>query len=183
VLLLYGSEILSKNSAKLWFIFWKKNWDIWNLKFQQNSIVYYFILFFQHFCIFFSISTIQTCPKIMKFFAVIYWKGKRFYQRFLENSKSFFKKSINMWNIFFSKFCASLFLFLFFIIFDILFSISSICTCQKILEIFIFFLFYRLEILSKNFGKSWNIILKNIDIWNSKFFINSIVYYLFFLSF
>jgi len=27
-----------------------------------------------------------------------------------------------------------------------------------------FFLFYGLEILSKNFGKSWNIFLKNIDI-------------------
>jgi len=27
-----------------------------------------------------------------------------------------------------------------------------------------FFLFYGLEILSKNFGKSWNIFQKNIDI-------------------
>jgi len=29
---------------------------------------------------------------------------------------------------------------------------------------FYVFLFYGLEILSKNFGKSWNIFLKNIDI-------------------
>ena len=50
--------------------------------------------------------------------------------------------------------------FIFFIIFDILFSISSICSCQNILEIFIF-LFYVLEILSKNFGKSWNVFKKN----------------------
>jgi len=48
--------------------------------------------------------------------------------------------------------------------FDILFSILSICTCQQILEINMFFLFYGLEILSKNVGKSWNIFLKNIDI-------------------
>jgi len=34
--------------------------------------------------------------------------------------------------------------------------------------------------LSKIFGKSWNIFLKNIDIWNLKFFINSTIYYLFF---
>jgi len=32
---------------------------------------------------------------------------------------------------------------------------------QKIIEIFMFFLFYGLKILSKNFGKSWNIFLKN----------------------
>jgi len=41
-------------------------------------------------------------------------------------------------------------------------------------------LFDGLEILSKNFGKSWNIFQKNIDIWNPKFFINSIIYYLLF---
>jgi len=42
------------------------------------------------------------------------------------------------------------------------------------------FLFYGLEILSKNFGKSWNIFQNNIDIRNPKFFINSIIHYLFF---
>ena len=45
---------------------------------------------------------------------------------------------------------------------------------------FYVFLFSGLEILSDNFGKSWNIFLKNIDIWHPKFFINSIVYCLFF---
>ena len=44
-------------------------------------------------------------------------------------------------------------------------------------------LFYGLEILSKNFGKLRNIFQKNIDIWNPKFFISSIVYYFFFYSF
>ena len=39
----------------------------------------------------------------------------------------------------FSKFYDLLFIFYFFIIFDILFSVSPICTCQKILEIFMFF--------------------------------------------
>jgi len=52
---------------------------------------------------------------------------------------------------FFSTFCSLQFVFfIFFIIFEILFSILSICTCQKILKIFIF-LFYVVEILSKNF--------------------------------
>jgi len=49
-------------------------------------------------------------------------------------------------------------------IFDILFSISSTCTCQKILKNFNVFVFYRLEILSNNFGKSLNSFQKNIDI-------------------
>ena len=40
-----------------------------------------------------------------------------------------------------------------------------------------------LEILSKNFGKSWNIFQRNIDIRNPKFFKNFIVSYLFFLFF
>jgi len=71
-------------------------------------------------------------------------------------------------------------LFFYFFLFDIFFSILSICTGQKILEIFMFFSFYGLEILSKIFWKSWNIFLKNIDIWNLKFFINSTIYYLFF---
>jgi len=43
-----------------------------------------------------------------------------------------------------------------------------------------FFLFYGLEIFSKIFKKSWNVFLKNIDIWNPKLFTNSIIYYFFF---
>jgi len=35
--------------------------------------------------------------------------------------------------------------------------------------------------LSKISKKSWNVFLKNIDIWNPKLFTNSIIYYLFFL--
>jgi len=48
-------------------------------------------------------------------------------------------------------------------------------------EIFYILLFYELEILSKIFGKSWNIFLTNIDIWNPKLFTISIIYYLFFI--
>jgi len=60
-----------------------------------------------------------------------------------------------MYSIFFQNF-AVYSLFFFIIIFDILFSISSICSCQKILKFFIL-LFYGLDISSKNFGKSWNV--------------------------
>ena len=84
-----------------------------------------------------------------------------------------------MLNNFFSKFSSLLFVFFFFFYYfwHFIFN-SSICTCQKIVEIFMFFYFYGLKILSKIFGKSWNIFLKNIHILNPKFFINSIIYYL-----
>ena len=89
-----------------------------------------------------------------------------------------------MWNIlFFSKFCGLLFAFYFFTIFDILFFNFVYLFLSKNSTNFYVFLFYGLENLSKNFGKSSNVFQKNINIWNPKFFINSIVYYLFFLFF
>jgi len=84
---------------------------------------------------------------------------------------------------FFSKFCGLLFAFYFFNIFDILFFNFVYLYLSKNSRNFYVFLFYGLEILSKNFGKSWNVFQKNIDIWNPKFFINFIVYYLFVYSF
>jgi len=84
---------------------------------------------------------------------------------------------------FFSKFCDLLFAFYFFTIFDILFFNFVYFYLSKNSRNFYVFLFYGLEILSKNFGKSWNVFQKNIDIWNLKFFINSIVDYLVFLFF
>ena len=60
-----------------------------------------------------------------------------------------------MWNIFFSKFYGLLFVFLFFYYFWHFFF-------QFRLSVnFYVFLFCGLEILSKNFGKLWNIFLKN----------------------
>ena len=58
-------------------------------KFHRLLFLFYF---FSIFGILFSISPIQTCPKIMEFFVVFHWKGQIFYQRFLENSKSSFKR-------------------------------------------------------------------------------------------
>jgi len=140
--------------------------------------------FFSIFGILLSISPIQTCPKIMEFFVVISWKGLRFYQCFLENSKSSFQKNIDMWNIlFFFKILRFTIFFFFIIIFDILFfNFVHLCLSKNSRNFYVF-LFYGLEILLKNFGKSWNVFQKNIHIWNPKFFINSIVYYLFFYSF
>jgi len=98
------------------------------------------------------------------------------------NSGNFLKlvyKNIDMW-IFFSKFCGLLFFFcLFYYFWHCLFNFVYMYF-SKNSENFYVLLFYGLEILSKIFGKLWNIFLKNIDIWNPKLFSNSIIYYLFF---
>jgi len=65
--------------------------------------------------------------------------------------------------IFFPKFCGVLFGFYFSIIFVILFQFALSVLVKKFYKFYVF-LFYGLKILSKNFGKSWNIFLKNIEI-------------------
>jgi len=62
--LLYGSEILSKNSTKLWFFF-KKIWYIWNPKFHQNSLIFYFFLIFLHF---WHLFFYFTYPNLWKYY-------------------------------------------------------------------------------------------------------------------
>jgi len=80
--------------------YFQKNWDIWNLKFLENSIVYYLIFIsFSIFDIFFLyISPIQSCQKIMEIFVVFYYTDYRFFQRILENSWIFIKKNKDIWN-------------------------------------------------------------------------------------
>jgi len=84
---------------------------------------------------------------------------------------------------FFFKFCGLLFIFLFFYYFwHFIFNFVYLYLSTNSRNFYVF-IFYGLEILSKNFWKSWNIFLKNVEIWNPIFFINSIVYYLFFYYF
>jgi len=62
---------------------------------SKISTKFHRLLFFYMFSIFgilFALSRPQTCPKIIEFFVVFNWKGWRVYQRFLQNSKSSFKK-------------------------------------------------------------------------------------------
>ena len=165
---MYGSEILSKN------------WDIWNPKFQQNSIVYYFFLIFLAFFAFYFL--LHLSKLVQNLWNFLWWfigRVREFTSDFWKILKVLLK---NYWYVkysFFSKFYGLLFVFYFFIIFDIWFFNFVYLYMSKHSRNF-YVLFYGLEILSKNFGKSWNVFQKNIDIWNPKFFINSIVYYLFF---
>jgi len=167
--ILWIRDFIKKFCKSTVFIFQKKNWDIWNPKFQQKSIVYYFFfiyLAFLAFCFLFHLS--KLLQKLWSFLKYFIGRVRDFANVFCEILKVLLKKIMICKIFLFSKFCVLLFAFLFFfVIFDILFSSSSISTCQKIQEIFMFFLFFGLEILSKNFGKSWNIFQKKIDIWNT----------------
>jgi len=142
VVLLYGSEILSKNFAKLWFFILKKNWDIWNPKFQQNSIVYYFafiFLAFLAFCFLFHLS--KVFQKLWNFLKCFIARVRDFTNDLWKILKVLLKKILICEIIFFQNSAVYFLFFYFFIIFDILFSVSCICTCQKIIEIFMCFCF------------------------------------------
>jgi len=131
VSLLYGSEILSKN------------WGISNPKFQQNSIVFYFFFIFLAYL---ALCLLFYVPKLIQKLWNFLWC---FIGRVTDFTNDFWKilkvhsKKILICEIFFFQISAVyyLFFFYFFISFDILFSIPSICTCQNMLEIFMFFYF------------------------------------------
>ena len=81
-------------------------------KFHRLLFLFYF---FSIFGIFFSISAIQTCPKIIKFFVVFIGRVRDFTSYFWKIPKVLFKKVLIIEIYFFSKLCGLLFVFLFFI--------------------------------------------------------------------
>jgi len=104
------------------------------LKYKISTKFHHLLFFFYFFSIFgilFSISPIQTCPKIKNFLWCFIRRIRDFTSNFWKILKVLLKKLFMCEIFFFSKFCGLLFVYYFFIIFDILFSISSICTCQK----------------------------------------------------
>jgi len=137
-------------------------------KFQHNSIVYYFFfifLAFLTFCFLFLVS--KLVQKLWNFLWCFIGRLRDFTNNLWKFLKVLLKKILICEIFFFQNFTVYYLVFYSFFIFDILFSISSICTCEKNSRNFYVFLFYGLEILSKNFGKSWNIFQKNIYIWNT----------------
>ena len=97
-------------------------------------------LFFQHFLhFFFLFHQSKLVQKLWNFLQYVIGRVRDFTNDFLKILKELLKKILVCEIFFFSKFY--MFSIYFFIIFDILFSISSICTFQQILEIFMFFYF------------------------------------------
>jgi len=64
-----------------------------------------------------------------------------------------------------------------------IFPISPVQTCQKILKIFVVLCYRDYRFYQRILENSWIFIEKNRDIWNTKHFQNSIVYYLLFYFF
>ena len=101
-----GSEILLKN------------WDIWNPKFQQNSIVYYFFfsfLAFLAFCFLFHVPWLVQ--KLSNFLWYFIGSVRDFTNDFWKILKVLLKNLLMCEIFFFSKFCGLRFVFYFFIIF------------------------------------------------------------------
>ena len=147
-------------------LFFLKKFEIFQIQnFTKIPSFTIFFHFFTIFDIFFSISPIQSCQKIMEFLVLFYWKDQRFYQRILKISRSSFKKLLICEIIFFFQNFAVFYFFLLFLTFCFLF---HPCVLAKNSGNFDVVLFYGLEILSKNVGKSWNSFLKKYRHFKSK---------------
>jgi len=111
-----------------------------------------FTICFLNFLVFlrslFSILPVYGFQKNCKIFVLFYCIDPRFYQKILQNYVFLLKKKLRYLKSKIStKFCRLVFLFYFFSIFGILFSISPIETCPKIMEFFCSVLLEGLEIL------------------------------------
>ena len=137
------------------------------------TICFFIFLFFLTFYFQFCLSVlVNKFYKFLCFF--ILWT-----RDFIKEFWKIFLKDIDIWSPkFFINFIVYyLFLFSFYSFWHFIFNFVYLYLSTNSRNFYVFS-FYGLEILSKNFWKSWNIFVKNIDIWNPKFFINSIVYYL-----
>ena len=161
--------------------FSKKNWDILNPKFQQNPIVYYFFfifLAFFEFCFLFHLSKLGQ--KLWNFLWCFIGRIRDLTSNFWKILKVLLKSLLMCEIFFFQSSTVYGLVFIFLLFFTFYFQFCLCVLVKKFYKFLGFFYFMALEILSKNVGKSWSIFLETIDIWNPKFFINSIVYYLFF---
>jgi len=101
--------------CKTTVFFFKKRWDIWNLKFQQNSIVYYFFfifLAFLAFCFLFHVP--KDVQNLWHFLSCFTGRVRDFTNDFWKIQKVLLKKILICEIFFFSKFWDLLFVFLFF---------------------------------------------------------------------
>jgi len=148
----------------------------------QNFIIYYFFfifLAFLAFCFLFHLP--KLVQKLWNFLWCFIGRIRDFTSDFWKILNVLLKKLLICEIFFFSKFCGLLFVFLFlYYIWHFIFNFVYLYLSKNSTNSYNFLFYEFLEILSKNFGKSWNIFQKNIDITNSKFFKNSIVSFFFY---
>ena len=118
-----------------------------NLRYLKSKIstkfnrLLFFLQFFSIFGIFFLFHLSKLVQKLWNFLQCFIGRVGDFTNDFWKILKLLLKKILISEIYFFKILRFSICFFQFFIIFDILFSISSICTCQKIIEIFMLFYF------------------------------------------
>jgi len=129
------------------FIVWIKDFSK-KLRYLKSKISTKFhrLLFLFFFLVFLAFCFLFHLPKLVQKLWIFLWSfiGRvgDFTNGFWKILKVLLKKNILICEIcFFQNSEVYDLFFYFFITFDILCSISSICTCQKILEIFMFFYF------------------------------------------
>ena len=150
ILPVYGFPKNCKNFVLFYCIdpiFYKKFeiFEIQNFnKIPSFTISFLFFLAFLAFCFLFHLPKLEQ--KLQNFLWCFIARVRYFTNDFWKILKVLLKK-ILICEIFFFLNSEVYYFFYFVIIFDILFLISSICTCQKILELFMLFYFYGLEIL------------------------------------
>ena len=153
---MYGSEILWKISAKL-RICSQKKFEIFEIQnfneIPSFTISFLFFFAFLAFCFLFHLS--KLIQKLFNFLYCFIRRVRDFTNYFCKILKVLFKK-IDMWNILFFKILwFAICFFYFFLIFDILFSISSICTCQKIIQTFMIFYFMDQRFYQRILENHW----------------------------
>jgi len=137
---LYGSEILSKN------------WDIWNPKFQQNSIVYYFFFIFLAFLAYWLLFHVpKLIQKLWNFWWCFVGMVRDFTNNFWKFLKVLLKKYWYAKSFFFQNSAIYYLFFYFFYFWHFIFNFVYMYLSKNARNFYVFF--YRLEILSKNFGK------------------------------
>ena len=131
-----------KKVCKTTVFFFKKSWDIWNPKFQQNSIVYYFFfifLAFLAFCFLFHLS--KLVKKWWNFLKYFFGRVGEFANDFWKILKVHFKKNNDMWIFFFQNFAVYYLFFSFLYHFGHFIFNFVYLYLSKILDIFMFFYF------------------------------------------
>jgi len=131
-------------------------------KIPSFTISFLFFFAFFEFCFLFHLSKLGQ--KLWNFLLFFIGRIRDFTSGFWKILKVLLKKILICEIFFISKFYGLLFVFLFFLLFLTFIFNFVYLYLSKNSRNFEVFLFYGLEIFSKNFGKLWNIFLKNIDI-------------------
>ena len=118
--------------------------------------------FFSIFCILFSVSPFQTCPKLWNFLSCFFRRVRDFTNDFWKILKVFLNKIQICELIFFSKFCGLLFVFYFLLFLTFYFQFPLSVLVKKLLKFLCFFIL-RITDFVKKFWKIMEYFSKKVQ--------------------